>query len=635
MLVANKSADERALTTRQTLRHVFHHGLYQNQDLHRRLDVPKNAVLRITGEDGDPEETAPVFKAKSRPMSIQRLADRRSESIDAILHAGRTRGKAVVLDASAWTVDEIAHPNVTDKETVLSMGRIAANAYVLDDLDDEWRDVGSRLNYTDDFGWDDDGLRGHVFIDADNTTVIIGIKGTSPAVFDGTETTTNDKINDNLFFSCCCGQGGLYSWRQVCDCQTSTYKCNTTCVQEALREKNRYYYAANEIYRNVTALYPHANMWLVGHSLGGATSSLVALTHGVPVVTFEAPGDAMAASRLGLPTPPGYNLGFHQQRAMTGGFHFGHTADPIYTGSCNTLSSTCSIAGYAMQSVCHTGLTCSFDTVGDFGWRSGIGYHRIKFVLTDVLGRYDIPAECQAAVNCTDCYSWEFYESHDSEPPGTTSTSTSTTTTRTSTCKTPGWWGCLDESTTAPVTTSTSAIITTATTTCETPGWWGCKDEPPSNPTYTIPTAAPIASTTESVPLSTTTMSTASYNTSTTCVSPGWLGCQDAMPTTRPTPTTSSSSTSTTCETPGWFGCNDPTTTAPPSSISVPPIISPPPTTTTTSSEQGPSQMPIVTSSCKHRHIYGPCKRVDDVHAPAEGADGDERRASVGKDVSP
>jgi hypothetical protein len=56
----------------------------------------------------------------------------------------------------------------------------------------------------------------------------------SQALFDGEGTTTNDKINDNLFFSCCCGQGGSYLWRQVCDCQTTLYNANLTCIVEAL-----------------------------------------------------------------------------------------------------------------------------------------------------------------------------------------------------------------------------------------------------------------------------------------------------------------------------------------------------------------------------------------------------------------
>ncbi len=293
-------------------------------------------------------------------------------------------------------------------------------------------------------------------------------------MFDGSDTTTNDKENDNLFFGCCCGQGGQYLWRQVCDCKTSTYTCNSTCLVEALKKKNRYYYAAQDLYHNVTAIYPDADIWLAGHSLGGSVSSLLALTYGLPVVTFEAPGEALAAARLGLPTPPEYHAGSHQARAYTGGHHFGHTADPIFMGTCNSASSFCTLAGYSLQTACHTGKSCVYDTVADLGWRTAIGTHSIKRVIADVITKYDQPPKCEADPECVDCYNWKFFESNGSETTTTSTTSTtSSVRTRTSTCKTPGWWGCLDESTTAPGSTTTTTTVTTTlststTSTCKT-----------------------------------------------------------------------------------------------------------------------------------------------------------------------
>lgn len=478
-------------------------------------------------------------------MQIQRLADRSYDRIDALLNTGRSQGSPVALDVSAWTVDQVVGPNITDKSTVVTLAKIAGNAYAADNSGVDWEDVKGGFNYTEDFGWENDGLRGHIFADTDNKTVIIGLKGTSPAVFDGSETTANDKINDNLFFSCCCGQGGQYPWKQVCDCQTSAFTCNSTCVVEALRNKNRYYYAAQEIYRNVSKIYSNADVWMVGHSLGGATSALVGLTYGIPAVSFEAPGDAMAASRLGLPTPPGYGIGYHQQRTMTGGYQFGHTADPIYMGTCNTIGSVCTIAGYAMQSVCHSGYTCSYDTVKDFGWRSGAGNHRIKVVVHDVIEKYDKPAECKPMRNCTDCYNWEYFESH--EKPGTSKTtsktSTSLTTTRTTTCKTPGWWGCLDESTTTTKTTTTTETLTS--TVCETPGWFGCKD--PS--TFTTTVTRTIPSEPVSAPAHSPTVTTIPHTTSARSSS-------SDVPRTTATSTHShkSASMTETCDDRAWYG---------------------------------------------------------------------------------
>ncbi|KAH8732195.1 Alpha/Beta hydrolase protein [Phaeosphaeriaceae sp. PMI808] len=555
-----------------SLRHIFHHGTYKHPKLHRRLDVPEHAaVWTADDQDAGARKPAPRLRVRLEAMSIQRLTDRSKETIDGILEWGRTKGRAVQLADEDWTIDEIPGPNVTDKETVMSFARMASNSYILEPNTGEWEDVGGGFNYTEDFGWESDGLRGHIFADTENSTIVIGLKGTSPAIFDGSETTTNDKINDNLFFSCCCGQGGQYLWRQVCDCQTAAYTCNSTCLVTALREKNRYYYAAQDLYHNVTALYPGAEVWMAGHSLGGAVSSFLSLTFGHPAVTFEAVPEAMPASRLGLPVPPGHQIGSTQVRKMTGGFHFGHTADPIYMGQCNQATSVCTFGGYAMQSVCHTGMKCIYDTVKDFGWRVGIGTHKIVEVIRDVLEKYDAPAKCEPYLDCTDCYTWKYFESNGTEttttsrPSKPTATSTTINTrTRTETCKTPGWWGCLDETTTHHKKTHSSSTSTSSssTSTCKTPGWFGCKDD--DDKTTTSSSTRTHKTTVAPAP---TITSTSSRPTSTSsCRYEGWFGdCLDGNdPPSRTRGKTSvarSTSVSTTCSDEGWFGliCYDKT----------------------------------------------------------------------------
>jgi lipase ATG15 len=257
-----------------TLRHVFHRGTHRYPDLYRRFDVPKEEISAAGLEGRDEMEIPGPFTLGSASMNIQRMVNRRIEDIEPLLSAARFYGEAVSLPASAWTTDEILGPDVTDKETVVNMALIAANAYgVNSNATGDWEDAKQGFNKSNSFGWEDDGLRGHVFANDDNSTIVLAIKGTTMAVFDGTETTSNDKENDNLFGSCCCGQGGHYLYRQVCDCMTSTYTCNTTCVVQALRQKNRYYQASLELYGNATALFPNSSVWLTGHSLGGAGMS--------------------------------------------------------------------------------------------------------------------------------------------------------------------------------------------------------------------------------------------------------------------------------------------------------------------------------------------------------------------------
>lgn len=483
--------------------------------------------------------------ALSRPISIERLADRRPSKIEAHLMAARSSGSAAVLSPSDWVMDTLAGPDVTHKESVLTFAQMTANDYIEEPGSEDWQDVHGHFNYSSSFGWRGDGLRGHIYADKANSTIIISLKGTSPALFDGAGTTTNDKENDNLFFSCCCGQGGSYLWRQVCDCQTSAYKANLTCITEAMNDENRYYRAALDLYSNVTELYPEANVWLTGHSLGGAMSSLLGLTYGLPVVTFEAVPEALPAARLGLPSPPGYDPRHPQSRRYTGAYHFGHTADPVYMGTCNGVSSVCTWGGYAMESACHTGQMCVYDTVEDKGWRVGIGTHRIKAVISDVIKVYDKVPDCAAEEECYDCVLWKYFRSNGSEITTTSSTTSTTSSTpiSTSTCKTPGWWGCLDESTT---TTATTTSTSTSTSTCKTPGWFGCND----------PTTTADATT---VPSPTTTAPTM---TSSTCKTPGWFGCNDPT-TTSKVPQTAPPTLTHTCLTPGYvWGCWDSVTTS-------------------------------------------------------------------------
>ena len=472
----------------------------------------------------------PRLTASSSPLTIQRLADRRVPVVQEHLAASQS-GAPSVLSPLDWVMDTLPGPNITDKATVLTLAKMTANDYIEEPGTEDWQTIGGNFNYSSSFGWQSNGLRGHIYADKTNRTVIVSLKGTSPALFDGAGTTTRDKENDNLFFSCCCGQGGSYLWRQVCDCQTKTYTANLTCINESMNDENRYYKSAIDLYSNVTELYPDANIWLTGHSLGGAMTSLLGLTFGLPVVTFEAIPDALPAARLGLPIPPGYDPRFPQTRQHTGSFHFGHTADPIYMGTCNGINSICTWGGYALESACHTGQMCTYDTVADKGWRVGLGTHKIKSVISDVLEVYDDVPPCVPEEECYDCVLWKFFHSNGSEITTTTTTTTpSPTFTRTSTCKTPGWWGCLDESTTTTATTTT----TSSTSTCKTPGWFGCND-----------------------PTTTTTASSTS-----TCKTPGWFGCNDPTTTATTTSELSSSTSTSTCKTPGWLGCNDPTSTA-------------------------------------------------------------------------
>ncbi|KAF7510554.1 hypothetical protein GJ744_006400 [Endocarpon pusillum] len=547
-----------------TLRHIFHHGTYQDPQLHKRLDVPPDYnIWVLNSKDASQQQSKNHLRARSRQINIQRLSDRRPATIES----------------------HLSHARIN-----VSLARAAADAYVETRDDLEWEDVGNGLNLSQSFGWQADGLRGHIFTDKDNATILVGLKGTSPAVFDGEGTTTKDKVNDNLFFSCCCAQGGQYFWRQVCDCYSKTYTCNQTCLVQALKKENRYYRAAIELYTNVTELYPDSNVWLTGHSLGGSVSSLLGMTFGIPTVTFEAPGEALAASRLGLPAPPGSDPTRPATRKYTGTYHFGHTADPVFMGTCNGATAACTLGGYAMESQCHTGFQCVYDTVSDKGWRVGIGYHKIHNVIDNVLRKYDTVPQCATDDECVDCFNWKYFESNGSDSTTSSSSTRTTTRTRTSTCQTPGWWGCLDKTTTKTTTSSTSN--SSSTSTCKTPGWFGCNDPTTTTSATTSATSSPSA--TPAPPITNTrTAKTPAVSSSYPCHHPGWFGdCLDPA-----APTSSSPPLSRHCSTPGWFwGCLDRPTSENTASIT------PPLPTHSASSMSTPSTS---SSTCKHEVFFG------------------------------
>lgn len=243
-------------------------------------------------------------------------------------------------------------------------------------------------------------------------------------------------------------------------------------------------------------LYPDSIIWLTGHSLGGALSSLLGLTYGHPAVTFEVPPDALAAGRLGLPLPPGSTS--HQARPYTGASHFGNTADPIYMGTCHGAFSLCSIWGYAFESQCHTGSRCVYNTVRDKGWWQSVVHHGIVNVIKDVIEAYEEVPKCEPEdAECVDCFNWRFdgtVTTTGTIPSTSTSTWSSSPYTRTKTCETPGWWHCLDKTSSSSSFSTTTMATTTAT--CQSPGWFSCKDPTStstssSSPSITALTTSP------------------------------------------------------------------------------------------------------------------------------------------------
>jgi lipase ATG15 len=332
------------------------------------------------------------LKLRSRPVQISRPRL-------ATGHAGHRGSSPFGNDGenSRWETVSVPGPDLTDKDTVVNLAKMCSDAYINAPTQPDWLNTTLGFNHSHSFGWKGDGLRGHVFSDKTNDTVIVAFKGTT---FDpSNHFKSKDRLNDNLLFSCCCAtqRPDPFWYGKVCDCRTDSYQCNSTCLTQELLQEGRYYPTALAIMKNVSSWYPKAAIWTVGHSLGGSMASLVGLTLNVPSVSIESPPQRLPAQRLGL------EIGPHNAD-----YHIGNTADPVFMGACNGYFSTCSIAGFAFESQCHTGKRCVYDTVQDKGWRVSIANHRIHTVITEVLESYNSTPTCEPDDECVDCFNWNF-----------------------------------------------------------------------------------------------------------------------------------------------------------------------------------------------------------------------------------
>ncbi|KAH8928857.1 alpha/beta-hydrolase [Atractiella rhizophila] len=366
-----------------------------------------------------------TYHALRKARWRSRVALRTSEPF-AIVNA-LSREREVWEEWDGWEDEEVVVPDTSDWDTLKGLAMMTGNAYwehppVNGTIPPGWYDLGEGWEVRESFGWSLPNMRGHIFATPDNSTVVMAIKGTSAGIVGGGgDTGSNDKFNDNLLFSCCCARVD-WTWTPVCDCYRKGgdgYQCSGDCVETAVMEEGSYYPAATELFNNITARYADSQLWIVGHSLGGGLGALLAITFGIPAVTFEAPGDLLAARRLHLPLPPPKTIANESlpfplpsfPKGMEGvidwlrwsekadeddqlgngdyGYapvtHVYHNADPIPMGVCTGVLSSCALAGFALESRCHTGKTILFDTVSKLGWSVDIRTHPISQVITKVL----------------------------------------------------------------------------------------------------------------------------------------------------------------------------------------------------------------------------------------------------------
>lgn len=311
--------------------------------------------------------------------------------------------------------------NVISYNNVKTFALLSSNAYH-DVNDTDWEHVNDTKKLPTDISnntvvaylFSDNSLQNHV-VAIKGTTTRFDLQRNEPSDNTNENTVKNDRFNDNLFFSCCFyKQSKLFNdYIQQSNCTSSppTLGCAKTskiCSKQCYTESTNYTYNyKNNIDNIINTLkliinVQSSNIIITGHSLGGVLATFLGLSINKPVVTFESPGELHYLSLAELfPASSLVN--------RTNIYHFGHTADTIFTGKCKGIFSTCFWGGYVIRTTCHVGHTCTYDSVSKLGIKESVLTHRLKWINQNIIPHWehDFP-NCTLDPPCKDCSNWTF-----------------------------------------------------------------------------------------------------------------------------------------------------------------------------------------------------------------------------------
>ncbi|QRV90522.1 Lipase [Ceratobasidium sp. AG-Ba] len=232
-----------------TLRHV--HAAHSESGRIRWADAPQLATA--SGKYYGPSSSYVIHAERiklHKPFSQAAFhavrENSRQQRSQSIFGSGHNHGQSL-----GWQEDDVRGPAIDKRETLLTLAKMTNNAYFHKN-ERGWYDLGGNWTSDHNIGWDPevDGFRGHVFLSADNSTVVLSIKGTSAGVFGGTRTIEKDRLNDNLLFSCCCAKVD-WTWGGVCGCYSGGNRCDQSCLEESLADESLFYHVGINLYNNL------------------------------------------------------------------------------------------------------------------------------------------------------------------------------------------------------------------------------------------------------------------------------------------------------------------------------------------------------------------------------------------------
>jgi lipase ATG15 len=178
--------------------------------------------------------------------------------------------------------------------------------------------------------------------------------------------------------------------------------CCKSCFEKSLKYKLNYFVIGKQILHDVNRLidFNNSKVILTGHSLGGALATMLGLVFDKTAVSFESPGERNYMEKAGIS---------YKKSAEQNIFHIGHNADIIFTGKCNGRLSWCRTGGYFINTKCHLGKVCEYDTINKLGMSESIFTHKIQFVIDSVITQWnDTIPSCKQSHDCQDCAKWTY-----------------------------------------------------------------------------------------------------------------------------------------------------------------------------------------------------------------------------------
>lgn len=283
--------------------------------------------------------------------------------------------KASVINQLVFSLD--ISNSVLTYDNVLNFAKMSNNAYYIDSTK-YWIPIPP-YKWSD---FQDEYIKGYIFSDTINKTYVISFKGTNILPYE--ETRKYDKYNDNLFFSCCFNNTN-YNYNVSCT------ECNKRCYKETLKDSNNYINIAKNMTQELQNIIDFSNNTIIftGHSLGGAIATYMGMLYNKTVVTFQTPGEKHYIQNTEF-----IKNNLHNEHQI---YHFGHNNDPIFTGNCGWW---CRMGGYYIQTYCHIGYVCKYNTKG----YSSLLKHRMSYVIDNIIQTWNgtLP-KCEKQIDCNDC----------------------------------------------------------------------------------------------------------------------------------------------------------------------------------------------------------------------------------------